>query len=173
MATYLRDLPRSALNNRIILTKHMKRTEKNLSIHYRTKFSNILAIELSLIRYLKLVTAIYLRPACKSRLYVICAVFVPFRSKQILIPKTRTRTYNGHIAYENIPDLWKLIKAMRPYKLADLGYVLIRIVEHMRRHIMGRTHFHRSEFMELKILFILPYSFLSKKYRTRIFDFYC
>ena len=62
---------------------------------------------------------------------------------------------------------------MRPYKLADLGYVLIRIVEHMRRHIMGRTHFHRSEFMELKILFILPYSFLSKKYRTRIFDFYC
>ena len=56
-------------------------------------------------------------------------------------------------------------------KLSDPGNILLRIFQHVGRHIVRGGHLHTAELMQLEVLLIFSYSFLRKEDRTRIVNY--
>lgn len=112
-------------------------------------------------------------PSC---VLIVVAILFLLNSLKLRIPY-KIRVFLGCFYYtaisnKNIANLRWLIQTVSTNKLDILRNVLIRIIQHMCRNIMWSVHFHVSEPMEHKTLFILSHALLSKQDRTRIFNRY-
>ena len=118
---------RAALNNAVCLGNGEEGSEKAPDIEGKAHILDIVTVQLCLIGYLKLVTAVYLRPACKPGLDGICAVFIALGYEVVLVPKRRTRPHDSHVLLQNIEYLRKLIKRGLSQKTPDLCDVFIGV----------------------------------------------
>lgn len=56
-------------------------------------------------------------------------------------------SYYTAISNEDIPYLRKFVQTVSTQKLANFSYVLLRVLQLMRRHIVRCGHLHGAEFM--------------------------
>lgn len=120
-------------------------------IKWEADLLNIIPVQLCFVRYLQFIPTVDLCPACQARLHIIGIILIPLSHQHILIPECRSRSDNRHVPDEYIPNLRQFVDAGSSHKAAHFGYILIRIVQHMCRHIMRRRHLHGSELPRLNL----------------------
>lgn len=69
-----------------------------------------------------------------------------FKSSK-LVPEGRAGADDAHFACEDVPQLGNFIQGGLAQNAADTGDVLLRIGEHVGRHIMRCGHLHAAEFV--------------------------
>ena len=153
-------LSRAALDHAIAAQGGNGRPEKAAAVKGKAHALHIFAVQTGLVRDLQFVPATDLRPAGKAGLYIIGTVFVPFSQQVLLIPEGRPGTDNAHVTPKDIPELRNLVKGCLAQEFSNACDVLFRILQQVRRHIVGRGHLHAAEFIELEIFFVDAYPLL-------------
>jgi len=80
------------------------------------------------------------------------------------------RSYERHIAAEDIEKLWKLVDGRPPEKCADARNPGVSSCRR-RRSIAARFDFHRAEFVDIEEAAEAPDATLDEKYGAAIFQF--
>ena len=157
--------------------KHLyNRQQKAFHIHCQGFQSSlghclhILPVKLRLFRDLQLIPTVDLRPAGQPGTDVVGAVFVPFRDQIELVPESWAGSHDGHLSGKDVPDLRQLIQAALAQKTSDFCNILIRVLQQMRRHVVGRGHLHGAEFVELEVRLVDAHPLLAEEDRARVID---
>ena len=157
---------RDKVKNRNEIDKDIKLIE--LGIKGEAEISDILAVIGGLFFNGQLVPAVDLGPAGETRADVVGAVFVPLGDQVILVPQRRPGADDGHLPGEDLGDLGQLVQRGLAQEAAHPGDVLVRILQKMGGHVVGRLHLHGAEFQDVKISLVDAHPLLAEKHRAGV-----
>ena len=157
----------AALYHTIMFQYRSDGSEEAFYIHSKAQLFHILSIQLSLHRDLQFIAAVDLCPSCQTRQDIVSTVFVSLCNQVILIPQSWSRTHDSHLPFQDIEELGKLIQAGLAQKFPGFGNILLRVCQHMRRHVLGSVRTHGTEFIDFKEFLVLAYALLMEEHRSR------
>ena len=106
---------------------------------------HIPAVQLCLFGDLQLIAAVDLGPAGQAGAHIVGPVFVALRQQIVLVPQRGTRTDDRHIPHKDAPQLGQLVQAGLAQEMPHAGDILIRVMEQVRGHVVGRVDAHGAE----------------------------
>ena len=106
---------------------------------------HIPAVQLGLLRNFQFIAAVDLCPAGQARAHIVCMVLVALCQQIILVPQSRPRADDRHITYKDIPQLGQLVQTGLAQEMTHAGDILVRVVQQMGGHIVGRVDAHGAE----------------------------
>ena len=145
-------------------------SQQTFQIKYERAVPHTIAIQFALLFNGDGISAIDLCPSGNARFIFIYTVLVSLCGQYILIPQTRSGSYQRQGSIQHVKQLRKFIQRMCTQELSDSCNILFRILQHVSRRIMRGRHFHAAELVYPEILLILSQSLLGKKYRAGVID---
>ena len=86
-----------------------------------------------------------LSPARQAGADIVGTVFVPLGQQVVLIPEGRPGADDCHVAHKDVPQLGQLVQAGLAQEMPHAGDILIRVMEQVRGHVVGRVDAHGAE----------------------------
>ena len=140
----------STFNHAVVHEHGSNCAKKTFQIHPWSQMFDIFAIQSCFVRNLQFISAIDLRPPGQPRCHIIGTIFLTLCYQIILIPQCRPRSYDTHFSFEDIKNLRKFIQTGFAQEFSYLCDVLLRILQHMCRHILRCVNPHSTEFVNLE-----------------------
>ena len=140
----------STFNHTVVHEHGSNCAKKTFQIHPWSQMFDIFAIQSCFVRNLQFISSIDLCPPGQPRCHIIGTIFLTLCYQIILIPQCRPRSYDTHFSFEDIKNLWQFIQTGFAQKFSYLCDVLLRILQHMCRHILRCINPHGTEFVNLE-----------------------
>ena len=135
----------AALHHAVVLKHRGNGAEEAFHIQPKAQMLHIPAVQLGLLRDLQFIAAMDLCPAGQARAHIVCMVLVALCQQIILVPQSRPRADDRHITYKDIPQLGQLVQTGLAQEMTHAGDILVRVVQQMGGHIVGRVDAHGAE----------------------------
>lgn len=147
------------------------RPEEALDVHPKSDLGGVHSIQSGLFLDREFISAVDLGPTGQSGGDVVGAVFVPFFDQVVLVPEGGPGADDGHIALQDVVNLWKLIQGSFSKKPADPCDATIRVFQKVCRGVLWCVGAHSAKFQNHKIFLTDSNAFLPEKNRAFGVDF--